>query len=87
MAKGAAVHCQVVQFNTLKKAFRSWSVTLEKSRRFFSRKIAKFKMTRRVLILRGCWEQWREFLHLQELERDIDSRVDSEWAQLQSWLK
>jgi hypothetical protein len=86
LAKAAAVHGQV-QYAACRGAFRAWGVTLERSRRHYSRRLVQFKMARRVLILRGCLQQWREFLHLQELERDIDSRVDSEWAQLQSWLK
>ena len=87
IAKGSAVYGQAVKFSSKKKVFKAWMVSFERSRRHYSSKIARFRIARRTHIIRGCINLWKRFVKEQELERDIDSRVDCAWAEVQGWLK
>ena len=87
LAKGSAVYAQVVVHASRVRAFKAWTVSFERARRLYTSRLVRFKMAKRLHVLRGCLRRWKAFLRAQDLERDIDTRVDCAWAQVQSWLK
>jgi hypothetical protein len=86
LAKAKAVHSHCVKHGGRRQAFKAWRVSLEKRRREVTHSLMKYDRRSRATVLTSCWQQWKKYLQEQEIEKEIDSRVDMTWVRVQEWL-
>jgi hypothetical protein len=86
LARGRAVHSHCVRHGARRVAFAAWRVALERRRREVTHALAKHSRWSRATVLASCLQQWRLYLQEQEVQAEIDSRVDRTWVRVQQWL-
>lgn len=86
LARARAVHSHCVRHRGRRAAFAAWRVSLEKRRREVTYSLMKHGRRSRAVVLTSCLRRWREYLQEQQVEREIESRVDSTWMRVQGWL-
>ena len=85
-AKSIAVTGHFSRFTVHRRAFGAWRVALERERRREVQACRAMKPRGDKAIKRHFWSKWMSIHQDALLDREVNNRVDSQWAKVQSWL-
>ena len=85
-AKAKAVTGHFSRFTIHRRAFSAWRVALERERRRTVQAMRSVKPRGDRVIKRYFWSKWMQLHQEALLNREVNNRVESQWAKVQSWL-
>ena len=77
----------MIRFATRKRAFQAWKIAMEQRRRISISKYHSIILpfSKRV-VCKHYFNQWRVYIQLVTVDREIQLRSDLTWNKVQSWL-